>query len=108
MNNRSRKLLDLAHRVQECTNCQAWSEHGCEPAHENGIAAGKGQSIKSQDNRHSALCHACHVWYDSGSVGMDPSNMYWPTADDKREMYMRAHLRTFDLYFREGWLKVAA
>jgi len=25
MNNRSRKLLDLAHTVNECTNCGTWT-----------------------------------------------------------------------------------
>lgn len=109
MNNRSRKLLDLAHRVQECTNCGRWSEHGCEPAHENGIEAGKGFGIKSHDNRTAALCHLCHVWYDQPiGEGLDPSGLYQPTWEGKQEMWNRAHKATFDIYFRDGWLKVAA
>lgn len=98
MNNRSRKLLDLAHRVQECTNCGRWSEHGCEPAHENGIEAGKGFGIKSHDHRHAALCHECHVAYDQGPM----------SYEEKCELWNRAHKRTYDLYWRNGWLRVAA
>lgn len=107
MNNRSRALLDLAHAVNCCMNCGGYSESGCEPAHENGIEAGKGQSIKGQDNRHAALCHACHLFYDSGS-GPDPTRLYGPSRLDKSEMWNRAHKRTFDYYWQQGWLKVSA
>lgn len=103
-NNRDRPLLDLAHDLNVCTNCSKWRD-GLDPAHENGIAAGKGQSIKGQDNRHAALCPTCHTWYDSGT-GMDPTGLYHGTRDDKKEMWIRAHLRTFDEYWRRGWLTV--
>ena len=102
MNNRNRALLDLAHGVNECQNCRRWSE-GCEPAHENGIEAGKGFGIKAHDNRHAALCHDCHAWYDQGS-GMDPSGV-WPTSQ-KAHMWDRAHKRTFDVYWRNDWISV--
>ena len=108
MNHRSRKLLDLAHELHDCQNCGCWVEAGCEPAHENGIAAGKGQSIKSSDCLHAAMCHPCHRFYDSGSVGTDPSGLYEATKADKAEMWNRAHKRTFVEYWRRGWLKVAA
>ena len=108
MNNRSRSLLDLAHELAECMNCDGHQPHDCEPAHENGIAAGKGQSIKGQDNRHAALCHACHAWYDSGGTKRDPTGLYGPNRTEKAEMWNRAHKRTFDEYWRRGWLKVAA
>lgn len=98
MNNRSRKLLDLAHELHDCTNCGQFSPDGLEPAHENGIEAGKGFGIKSQDNRHAALCHTCHAAYDQGPA----------TKEKKAEMWNRAHKRTFDEYWRRGWLKVAA
>jgi hypothetical protein len=103
-NNRSRALLNLAHRIQECTNCGQWSEHGCEPAHENGIEAGKGFGIKAHDNRHAAICHKCHAWYDQGS-GRSPCGQW--AANQKHYMFDRAHKRTFDHYWREKWLKVA-
>lgn len=107
MTYRDRGLLDLAHKLDTCTNCGAYSAEGLEPAHENGIVAGKGQSIKSWDNRHAALCHRCHAFYDSGGNGMDPSKMYTPSREDKRELWNRAHKRTYDQYWYRGWLRVA-
>ncbi len=102
MNFRSRKLLDLAHRLTECTNCGRWTE-GCEPAHENGIEAGKVFGIKSHDNRHAALCHGCHAWLDQGK-GPDPTGNW--SMWQKPSMFDRAHKRTFDLYWKNGWIKV--
>jgi hypothetical protein len=107
MNNRSRKLLDLAHKVGQCQNCGCWCGEGCEPAHENGINAGKGFGIKGQDNRHAALCHRCHAWYDSGGNEKDPSGRFEPTREGKAEMWNAAHKKTFDIYWKESWLKVA-
>jgi hypothetical protein len=101
----NRALLDLAHLVHECTNCGTFVEHGCEPAHENGQAAGKAQSSKGEDNRHAALCHDCHLWYDSGR-DLDPSGLYVGERAAKREMIGRAIARTFDLYWRNHWVGV--
>lgn len=106
MNVRNRRLLDLAHRVTSCMNCGRYTE-GCEPAHANGIEAGKGQSIKGQDNRHAALCHDCHAFYDSGGTGRDPSGRYHACRADKLEMWTRAHMATFDHYWSQGWIRVA-
>ena len=105
-NYRDRSLLDLAHLLHQCTNCGSYSVEGLEPAHQNGIAAGKGQSIKGSDNRHAALDHRCHAWLDQGGNYMDPSGLYLPTREGKNEMWVRAHLLTFDRYFLNGWLKV--
>lgn len=103
-NYRNRKLLDLAHRVTECTHCGRYSSHGCEPAHENSIEAGKGFGIKSRDQRHAAMCNSCHGWYDQGK-GMDPTGVF--SDAEKTEVWNRAHKRTYDLYFEEGWLVVS-
>lgn len=99
---RCRKLLDLAHRVTTCMNCGCHTA-GCEPAHENGVTAGKGFGHKTADNRHAAMCHRCHAHYDQGT-GLDPSGLY-EGRDGKREMWIRAHLKTFDLYWSNGWIK---
>lgn len=107
MNHRNRGLLDLAHELSTCQNCYCFVE-GCEPAHQNGIEAGKGQSIKGQDHRHAALCHACHLWYDSGTNRNDPSGLYQPSKAGKSEMWIRAHFKTMDEYWKRGWLAVAA
>jgi hypothetical protein len=105
MNHRNRALLDLAHRVHVCMNCGDHVLHGCEPAHENGVVAGKGFGIKSHDHRHAALCHRCHVWYDQG--GRESPCGVW-TVKEKPQMFIRAHMKTFDYYWSQGWLKVAA
>jgi hypothetical protein len=104
---RSRALLNLAHRVNECTNCGRYVPEGMEPAHENGIEAGKGFGNKAHDARHAALCHDCHAFYDQGGTGRDPSGLYTATKADKAEMWLRAHRKTFDLYWERQWLKVA-
>lgn len=100
----NRKLLDLAHKVDRCQNCGSYPDSGCEPAHEEGLAAGKAMSTKSHDYRHAALCHACHVWYDSIRHGRDPSGDW--SAAQRAFMFDRARERTFDIYWRNGWLKV--
>lgn len=106
MKYRNRSLLNLAHRVEECMNCGRYSP-GCEPAHQNGLESGKGIATKGQDHRHAALCHDCHAWLDQGGTKVDPSMRYSPTWEDKREMWTRAHLRTFDHYWSNGWLEVS-
>lgn len=88
-------------------NCERFVEHGCEPAHQNGVTAGKGFGIKAHDHRHAALCHDCHAWLDQGGNRMDPSGRYQAARDEKREMWLSAHLRTMDHYWSQGWLKVA-
>lgn len=102
---RSRALLDLAHLVTTCQNCERHVEHGCEPAHANVAEWGKGMSRKADDWAHAALCHDCHAWLDQG-FGNSPCGQY--KGMDRREMWTRAHFRTFSHYWREGWLKVAA
>lgn len=96
-NHRDRRLLDLAHRIHVCTSCGSQVETGCEPAHENGVAAGKGFAIKSPDHRHAALCHDCHAAYDQGPAAKAEKEASWNAA----------HKRTFDEYWRRGWIKVA-
>ena len=105
---KNRALLDLAHRVHECTNCGRWSEHGCEPAHQNGIDSGKGMGLKSPDHRHAALCHECHSWLDQGGTKPDPTKRYRAVFAEKQEMWQRCNHLTFDLYWANGWLKVTS
>lgn len=104
-NHRSRALLNLAHRVTECQNCGRYTE-GCEPAHQNGQEGGKGIAVKGADHRHAALCHDCHAWLDQGGKA-SLCGQWRATRDDKHTMWIRAHLRTYDYYWGQGWLKVA-
>lgn len=103
-NFRDRKLLDLAHRVNECQLrlpevCTGYSPHGCEPAHSNSQRHGKGMSIKADDCFHVAACHACHAELDQGRRF---------TREEKAEFWQAGYDRTMALYWRNGWLKVAA
>lgn len=103
-NYRDRKLLDLAHRVNECQLrlpevCTGYSPDGCEPAHSNQSRHGKGMSIKADDNFHAAACHACHAELDQGRRF---------SRSEKMDFWQAGHDRTMALYWRNGWLKVAA
>ncbi len=101
---RDRKLLDLAHQVTECQLqlpgvCQGHSAHGCEPAHSNQQRHGKGMSHKAEDIFHVAACHACHAELDQGRRF---------TKEQKRDFWQDGWERTITIYFKNGWLKVAA
>lgn len=105
---RDRKLLDLAHELHTCTNCDAHVEHGCEPAHANaGMTPSKGLSMKASDHEHAALCNACHRWLDSGS-GTDPSGRFEGTRKDKLVMWLGAYFKTQAEYWKRGMIRVAA
>lgn len=106
---RDRALLDLAHLVLTCTNCERYVQAGCEPAHGNSAAFGKGLSIKADDAMHAALCHRCHAWLDQpGAFGADPSGRYNTMREDRLAMWTAAYFKTMALYWRNGWIKVAA
>lgn len=106
---RNRSLLDLAHLVHTCTNCERYIEDGCEPAHANGAAFGKGMSLKADDAMHAALCHRCHTWLDQpGAFGSDPTGRYNTMREDRLAMWTAAYFKTMALYWRNGWIKVSA
>lgn len=98
---RNRKLLDLAHRITECTVqlpevCEIRTE-GCEPAHSNWFEHGKGMGLKAHDCFFAAACHSCHAELDQG-------NLY--TAQQKREAWQRGFDRTLLQIYIEGWIWV--
>lgn len=104
MNFRSRRLLDLAHRVHECQLqlpgvCEGYSAHGCEPVHSNQQRHGKGFGCKAEDFYHVAGCHSCHAELDQGKRF---------TKEEKRDFWQAGWERTIALYFHNGWLLVAA
>lgn len=80
---RSRKLLDLAHKITECQVkipgvCQGYSPEGCEPAHSNQQRHGKGKGLKAEDCFYAAACHACHVELDQGhALSREEKARYW-------------------------------
>jgi hypothetical protein len=95
---RNRRLLNLAHRINECQFqiagvCQGYSAHGCEPIHSDHQEHGKGMGQKSDDDQHVAGCRACHNYY-SGAM---PREERLPAFNAGRE-------RTFDQYRKRKWL----
>jgi len=101
---RNRKLLDVAHKINECQLqipgvCQGWSEEGCEPAHANNWhpVYGKGGARKAHDNFFAAGCHACHFELDQGR---NLSN------EERHEYWRIGHARTLLEMFRRGFVKV--
>lgn len=103
---RNRRLLDLAHKLERCTNCGVVHVGGLEPAHSNLQEHGRGKDEKSDDCFFAALCHACHAWLDFG-FGKDPSRLYEGTREGKREMFMRAMARTWHALWKVGLVMVA-
>lgn len=99
---RNRKLLDLAHQINECQIqipgvCTGYSPEGCEPAHSNQQRHGKGVGRKSHDIFHAAGCHACHMEIDQmNRLPREAKEHYW------REGFERTLLE----YFKRGLLVV--
>ena len=93
---RNRRLLNLAHRVQECQfktpYCTGFQLHGCNPCHSNHQEHGKGVGIKSGDQWHCVGCNACHEAYDNGKL------------ENAKELFLEARARTFALYAKNNWL----
>lgn len=92
---RNRKILDLAHKVNECqvripSVCIGYSAHGCEPAHSNQSIHGKGAGQKADDNRHVAACHSCHVAIDQGPMPKAEKVRLWNAAFERtRALYIK-------------------
>jgi len=101
MTYRNRKLLDLAHRVNDCQfrlpGCQRYAVDGCEPAHSNQLVHGKGKGFKASDDQHVASCHRCHMVYD-GQAGL-----VLPRTEAVR-LFDIGRARTFAVYESNGWL----
>lgn len=97
---RNRKLLDLAHRLNLCQFqipgvCIGYSLPGCEPAHSNESAHGKGVGIKAADDKHIASCMPCHRHYDANMI----------PKEIRRKVVDQAIARTFAEYKKNDWLK---
>lgn len=100
---RSRKLLDLAHRINACQIqipdvCKGYSDHGCEPAHGPKSMLNGGMGCKS-DDVFAAACHACHSEIDQGRT---------LSREDRQWYWLRGAARTWALLMKTEMLKVAA
>ena len=96
MTYRNRKLLDLAHKLNDCPICGKYSPEGLEPMHSNQQRHGRGFGHKSADHFHAAGCHDCHTKIDSGML----------SREEKEAMWLRAFESTLTAYFVNGWLVV--
>jgi len=98
---RNRKILDLCHRMNECTlqipGCIGYSMDGLEPCHSNWQEEGIGIGIKADDIV-AAGCHNCHMELD------DRANL---SREEKVWYWRRGAIRTVRHWLRQGWLKLA-
>lgn len=99
---RSRKLLDLAHSMHDCTLqipgvCSGYSPEGCEPAHGPKSMLGGGMGCKS-DDVFAAACHACHAALDQGKD---------LTRDERQWFWLRGAARTWARLMETGKVVVA-
>jgi hypothetical protein len=101
----NRRLLDLAHRVECCVNCDRRTPKGCEPAHSNLQRHGRGHAHKSHDHHHCALCHDCALWLDYGKTS-DPTGIWEPSRESKAQFFAIMQDRTMHIYWTNGWLEV--
>jgi len=91
---RSKKLLDSARDIPDCTGCGAPNHGQVVMAHSNWSEHGKGMGTKAHDWAVAALCDECHKQVDSGP---------W-SKKEKREYWGRAHTRTLTWLFATGRL----
>jgi hypothetical protein len=105
--NRNRKLLDLA-KDKPCLNC-GLRDGSTVAAHSNALNDGKGRSIKAHDCFHAWLCFRCHAWLDQGGGAgeLDPTGLFEPTREGKREMFLRAMQRTWLALWEGRLIRVA-
>lgn len=99
---RSRRFLDLAHGMHECTLqipgvCVGHSVDGLEPAHSNWQEEGIGIGIKA-DDVFAAACHSCHMELD------DRANL---SREEKVWYWRRGVIRTIRQLLKAGKLRVA-
>lgn len=97
-NYRSRKLLDAAKEAPRCFGCGHSNDGTVVAAHANGSEYGKGMGIKAHDWAIAMLCHACHSAIDQGAH---------MTKDERKEAWLRAHVRTMAWLFESGKVVVA-
>lgn len=102
MTYRSRKLLDLAHSMHDCTLqipgvCSGYSAEGCEPAHGPKSMLNGGMGCKSADV-FAAACHSCHAEIDQGKA---------LSKDDRQWYWLRGAARTWAKLMEAGRIVVA-
>lgn len=92
MTYRNRRLLDAC-RLLPCAHCGA--EDGTVVAAHGTF--GKGMGLKAPDHQIASLCYKCHMVLDQGSK---------LSRDERRDMWLQAHLKTIAGLFEIGKLTV--
>ena len=95
MSYRNKKLLRFA-KDQPCVLCH--SSGTTVAAHLRSVEFGSGTGIKCPDYFTAWLCQRCHDMID-GRAGRLP-------ADERKDLWMRAYLRTVQQWFEQGIVEV--
>jgi len=88
---RSKKLME-AYRQIPCQNCGRDDGTVC-GAHSNWAVDGKAKGLKASDDKCASLCFKCHSELDQGN---------YAAAQEKRDMWTRAHQKTVDELKKRG------
>lgn len=96
------EALTVAVRAYPCQHCGADDGTVC-AAHANWSEFGKGGTRKADDIYIAAMCFRCHTWLDQGK-GKDPTGVWDDT--EKKEVWLRAFIKTLLLLVLDGKLKV--
>lgn len=91
---RSRPLLNACRQL-ECCHCGI-DDGTVVAAHSNWSIDGKGKGLKASDAAVAALCFRCHSTLDAGKD---------MTREERREMWLNAHVRTMRQLIERGLLK---
>ncbi len=93
MSYRNKKLLASA-KDQPCVLCH--SSGTTVSAHLRSVEFGSGTGIKCPDYFTAWLCQKCHDMVDGRRLSMATS------VEDRKEMWVRAYLRTVQQWFEQG------
>lgn len=91
----SQKLLDAA-RDRACVLCDR-QDGTVVAAHSNALEHGRGYGHKAPSYYVAYVCHECHDLIDGRRGKL--------TREEKREMWLRAWVKTVPIWFEEGIVK---
>jgi hypothetical protein len=94
MSYRNKKLLAHAKHSPRCFCCGVSNDGTVVAAHANGSEYGKGMGQKAHDWAIAYVCYTCHTEIDQGQQ----------TREERKDMWLRAHIRTMAYLFDSGIL----
>lgn len=99
---KSRELLDSA-AGKPCANCGR-RDGTTVAAHSNDLRHGRGAYFKTADILTARLCAPCHDFVD-GRRNDEPTGLWGPTREDRREVWRRGFEATVVALALEGWIR---